>query len=285
MGNLNGKIAIVTGAARQRGIGHSICLHLAQRGADIVVVSRPWSPSRIAEARKEGWEGIRSVVKEVEALGVQGLAIDVDVTSEQQLEDMTEKCIDRFGKIDILVNNAGTPGPVGAKLVDLPEETWDEVIKINLKGAFLCSKVVVKRMIARGEGGKIINVASYMGKMAVVGWSMYSISKFGLLGLTQNLALELGRHKIYVNAVCPGGVATELTDKWIVREIERGTKKGLSVEEATAKAHAVLDSLVPLGRIAQPEDVAKVVAFLASPDSDYMTGQAINVTGGQLMCH
>lgn len=286
MGELDGKVAVVTGVASKRGIGHAIVLRLAQEGADLVINDIPLAGIRPAEANGTGgWQGLRDVEAEIRALGRKVLANEADITSSQQVEELVAKCLAQFGKIDILVNNAGISGPTGTRLVDLPENVWDKIMMVNLKGAFLCSKAVAKRMLARGEGGKIINIASFLGKRADIGWGAYSTSKFGVVGLTQNLALELAKDRICVNAVCPGVVHTEIVDAWAEGEIKHLISKGISAEEATAKTYAYLNNRAPLRRMGQPEDVAKVVAFLASSESDYMTGQAINVTGGLLMCH
>jgi len=279
MGKLDGKVAIVTGVASKKGIGHAIALRLAQEGANLAINDIP-----LAGVRPD-WQGLKDIEVEIKALGQRALVIEGDITSSQHVDEMVAKCVDELGKVDILVNNAGIAGPTGTRLVDFPENIWDKIMMVNLKGTFLCSKAIAKRMLAIGEGGKIINIASFLGKRPDVGWGPYSVSKFGVVGLTQNLALELAKDRICVNAVCPGVVETEIVDTWVEEEIKRASSKGIGAEEATTKAYKYLNNRAPLRRMAQPDDIANVVVFLASSESDYMTGQAINVTGGLLMSH
>ena len=230
----------------------------------------------------EGWQGIKSVEEEIKKIGRKALAIEADVSSSQQIEEMVTKCVAEFGHIDILVNNAGVTGPQRVEVLEVSEEEWNHVLAVNTTGVFLCARAVAGRMIEQGQGGKIINFSSIRGKISAAGWGPYIVSKFGVIGLTQTLALELAKYNIYVNAVCPGFIATEIG---LGAGIRRNVRGGTSLEEATAGAYADILPQIPLGLAAQPEDVAKVVAFLASDESNYMTGQAINITGGVLMCH
>ncbi len=281
MYNLEGKVALVTGAAGKRGMGHAIALRLAHEGADVAVndVSQ-FDVRRSEDDRMEGWQGLKNVEAEVISVGRKALAVEADISSSQQVEAMVAKCVAEFGKLDILVNNASVIGPVRLAAIDVSEKDWNRVLAINLTGTYLCSRNVAKRMIERGQGGKIINIASTAGKIAQPGFAAYCASKFGVVGLTKVLASELARYKIHVNAVCPGYIATDIN---IGAGIRRDLRSGMSLEEATAKTYAHALPQIPLGRIGQAEDVAKVVAFLASDESDYMTGQSINVTGGFLM--
>ncbi len=287
MYDLNGKVALVTGTSNRKALGCGIALRLAREGADLIVNSRhkelhefaPWDI-------KEGWRGLDSLVEEVKAMGRQALGITADVSDSRDVNEMVEKAIQEFGRIDILVNNAAIiKKHVGSvNLVDFDEEAWSQVIKVNLIGVFLMCKAVARQMIKQGHGGKIINISSVAGKRGGMGTSSYSASKFGVIGLTQSLALELAQRKINVNAVCPGDIVT-----WGTRgqTIYDGICHGLSEDEATTMAYASDGSLqqVPLGRPGTVEDVANMVAFLASNQSDYMTGQAINVSGGKMMVH
>ncbi|MFC1981634.1 SDR family NAD(P)-dependent oxidoreductase, partial [Chloroflexota bacterium] len=236
--------------------------------------------------RKEGWRGLESVVAEIKTLGRRALAITADVSSSQEVNEMVEKAVREFGKIDILVNNAALIiRDIGInQVVDLSEDVWSKTIDVNLTGVFLMCKAVAKQMIKQGLKGKIINISSIRGKMAQVGRAAYCASKFGVIGLTQTLALELATYKINVNAICPGQTLTWGT--W-GQQIYEAISQGLSEEEAIAKVYADAGTLsqVPLGRPSKVEDVANVVAFLASSQSNHMTGQAINVTGGRLMAH
>ncbi|MFC2032027.1 SDR family NAD(P)-dependent oxidoreductase [Chloroflexota bacterium] len=275
MVNLGGKVVLITGAARKAGIGRASALRLADDGADILVVGRFRPPESFPDEEKVvGWRGLESVVSEVEAKGRRALAITADVTSSKEVDQMAERALSEFTRIDILVNNAGVTGQYRATVVESDEEEWEKTIAINLTAPFLCAKVVAKGMVERGEGGKIINVSSMFGKNAMPGTSAYAASKFGLIGLTQVLAMELAPHKINVNAICPGIIGTDIT---------RNVRPGLTMKQALEKALDDHRAFTPLGRLGTPDDVANLIAFLASSDSDYMTGQAINITGGRVM--
>ena len=287
MYDLNGKVALVTGTSNKRGIGRAIALRLAQEGSDIVVSDKPRKPEDLdLWDREEGWRGIESLAEEISELGRKALAIDADLRNSQNINDLVKKAIDKFGKIDILVNNAGIIArDIGrVPVVELSEEAWNLAIAVNLTGTFLMCKTVGKEMIKQGAGGKIINMSSIQGKRAFKNTAAYTTSKFGVIGLTQTLALELASYKINVNAVCPGVTASWGTSG---QRVYDAIKQGLTEEEAIHKIY-VQEGFIqnyPLGRPASVEDIANVTAFLASSQSDYMTGQAINVTGGLLIEH
>jgi len=281
MHDLNGKVALVTGAAGIRGMGRAIAVRLAREGADVVVVDHTEAPQRFtAEARQAGWKGLDSVVEEIQAAGQKGLAVNADISSSSDVESLVNLTLRKFGKIDILVNNAAIPGPVKTPVVDLDEEVWKRVLNINLTGPFLLSKAVARTMIRRGEGGKIIMMASYAGKTGIAGMAAYSASKAGIISLTQSLALELGQYKINVNAVCPGGVPTDMNYA-VIEKLAK--EKGVSIEQARQLHIDSFGQTIPMGRPGKVGDMAGAVAFLASSDSDYITGQALNVCGGALM--
>ena len=283
MYDLSGKVALVTGAAGKRGMGHAVALSLAQQGANVAVSDISlYGVRQTEDDRIEEWQGLKSTEAEIMALGRKGLAIEADVSSSKQVTEMVKQCITEFGKIDILVNNAGIVGPRPVPAIEVSDEDWNRVLAVNLTGTYLCSKAVAKSMIERGQGGKIVNFASIAGKVARPGLLSYSVSKFGVVGLTQVLALELAQYRIHVNAVCPGIIGTELLTEGA--SIRGDARSGINLEEAAAKSFARFLKDIPLGLIGQPEDVAKVVVFLASSESDYMTGQSINVSGGLLMC-
>jgi len=285
MYELQGKVALVTGAAGKRGLGRAVAIRLAREGADVAVNDVSLFSVRYTDDdRVEEWQGLKSVEAEIRALGRKGLAIEADISSHQKVEEMVARCKDEFGRIDILVNTAGIRGPDVPVLEVVSEEDWQKVLGINIMGAYYCAKAVAKAMIERGGGGKIVNFSSITGKLASPA-AVYSVSKFGVIGLTQVLALELAPYKINVNAVCPGPIATEFTR--FGATIRSRMRDGMNLEEATVKAFSgsTLISDTPMGRIGQPEEVAGLVAFLVSSESDYMTGQAINFTGGKLMCH
>lgn len=249
------KIAIVTGASK--GIGRAIALRLAKEGANVV----------IADVDKDEGEKVAQMIRE---MGRDCLAVKCDVSNVQEVEDMVEKTMQKLGRIDILVNNAGVSSM--ATMVELEEKDWDFNMDINAKGQFLCSRAVAKHMIKQ-RSGKIINNASLAAKRGARFLAHYSASKFAVLGLTYTMAIELAPYNITVNAVCPGIVETDMIRrewKW------EGDIRGMTPDEVR---NEVLGEIL-LGRLCQPEDVAGVVAFLASKDADYLTGQSINVNGG-----
>jgi len=273
MYDLSGKVALVTGARGEHGIGRAIARRLAQEGADIVVNDLPGQG-------RGAWGGLPAVVSEIEHMGRQAIGITADVSDSNQVEGMVNSTLDRFGRLDILVNNAAAlAGPDRVPVVDLEEDVWDLVLNVNAKGTFLCSRAAARHMIERGGRGKIINMSSTSGRRGVARFAAYCASKFAVIGFTQSLALELAPHKINVNAICPGLVDTER-----VLGIAEGMKpQAMTVERFhdQMKESAALSN--PLGRIGQPEDAARVAAFLASAESDYLTGMAVNVAGGAVM--
>ena len=281
MYDLNGKVAIVTGAGGRHGIGRAIALRLAQEGADVVVTDIQRSTDAMRpEDRQAGWRGLDSVVGEIEALGRQALGLFSDVSDPAQVSVMVAQTVERFGHIDILVNNAGSqPGRDRVLLVDLEEDAFDEVMRVNVKGTYLCSRAVATHMVGRGGGGKIIIISSGAGKRGRARFAAYCSSKFALIGFTQSIAQELAEHRINVNAICPGLVDTERTDC---------IAAALAPEGQSAEEHRVLmirerSQTVPLGRVAQGDDIARTAAFLASGESDYLTGLSISVAGGSEM--
>lgn len=272
MYNLDGKVALVTGAGGEQGIGRAICQRLAQEGCDLVVNdlhAKPYAES--------GWGGLPALVAELEAVGRQALAVEADVANAAQVDNMIAQALDRFGRIDILVNNAGSrPGPDRVPVVELSEAAWDRVQNVNAKGTFLCARAVARHMIARDGGGKIINISSTAGRMGMPRFAAYCASKFAVIGFTQALAHELAPHKINVNAVCPGTTLTERTG-YIAAALN---EQQAPTANATQDMVGSLADKTPLGRVATPEDVARTVAFLASAESDYTTGVALLVAGG-----
>lgn len=250
------KVAIVTGGGS--GIGKAICRALAAEGAHVVVAD-------INE------KAAQETCNELSALGGRYLAIKVDVRSEREVQQMVDETVRKLDRIDILCANAGVSTMNWA--VDLTEEEWDFNMDVNAKGVFLCDKHVARQMIKQGQGGKIVNTASMAGKTGAALLAHYCASKFAVIGLTASLADELAKYNINVNAVCPGFVETSMQE----RELQWEAKlKGTTAEEIKEN----MIQATPLGRIEKPDDVAKVVVFLASDESDFMTGQAINITGG-----
>ena len=277
MYDLNGQVALVTGAGGERGIGRAIATRLAREGADVVVNDLAQNPYA---DRPSGWRGVPDVVQEIEALGRQAMGIVADITDSAQVEDMVRQGMERFGHIDILVNNAGSrPGRDRVPVVEMEEGDWDAVQRVNVKGTFLCSRAVAREMISLGRGGKVIILSSTMGKRGAARFAAYCTSKFALIGFTQSLALELAPHCINVNAICPGMVETERSG-YIAAAL---APEGQSAEEFLAQMVRERALEVPLGRVAQGSDIASVAAFLASSESDYLTGLSVVVSGGTQM--
>ena len=281
MYDLSGKVALVTGAGGRHGIGRAIATRLAKEGADVVVTDVEQSLEAIRpEDGQAGWRGLPSVVEEIEDMGRQSMGLFSDVSDRNQVQSMVDQTLDNFGRIDILVNNAGSrPGKDRVPVVELEDEAFDEVIRVNVRGTYLASQIVTRHMIARGGGGKIIVISSGAGKRGIARYGVYCASKFALIGFTQALAQEVAANKINVNAICPGLVDTERVD-FIAAAL---AAEGESAEEHRALMVRERNVRVPLGRIAQGEDIANMAAFLSSSESDYMTGLSISVSGGSEM--
>ena len=281
MYDLNGKVAIVTGAGGKNGIGRAIATRLAAEGADVVVTDISQSVEAIREVdMRDGWEGLPSVVKEIEAMGRQSLGLFSDVSDSAQVDGMLQSVLDHFGKVDILVNNAGSrPGKDRVPVIELEEEAFDEVMRVNVRGTYLCSRALARHMVERGSGGKIISISSGAGKKGIARYAAYCASKFAIVGFTQALAQELASDMINVNAICPGLVDTERVD-FIASAL---APEGESSEDHRAMMIRERNLRVPMGRVAVGEDIANMAAFLASNQSDYVTGLSISVSGGSEM--
>ncbi|HEY8476241.1 MAG TPA: SDR family NAD(P)-dependent oxidoreductase [Chloroflexota bacterium] len=253
---LQDKAAIVTGAAR--GIGRATAIRLARDGAHVVVTD-------LDEA------GVGEVAAAIRAMGRRSVALGADVTRREDRERIVAATLAEFGRIDILVNNAGIFRM--APLLETTEEDWDATMNVNARAVFFLTQAVARQMVQQG-GGRIINVASAAAKLSNNPYGgPYNCSKAAVVALTKTFGLNLAKHGVRVNAVCPGIVETDMwkkLDEFIARQ------EGLPVGEPIRRR---LES-IPVGRLETPDDVAGVIAFLAGPDSDYMTGQAINVTGG-----
>ncbi|ADL12543.1 3-oxoacyl-[acyl-carrier-protein] reductase [Acetohalobium arabaticum] len=247
---LEGKTAVVTGSSR--GIGKAIALSLAEEGAS-VAVNYP------VEAEKENAQEVVDMIKN---LGQEAVTVKANVVQLDEVKKMMKQVKDEFDSIDILVNNAGITND--NLLLRMKEEDWDSVIDVNLKGVFNCTKAVTKIMMKQ-RSGKIINIASVVGRMGNAGQANYSASKAGVIGLTKSTAKELASRGIMANAVAPGFIQSRMTD------------------ELSEEVQEEMLEAIPLDEFGTPEDVANVVSFLASSKADYITGQVINVAGGMVM--
>ncbi len=278
MGALAGKVAIVTGAARMRGIGRAIALRLAEDGADVAVTALKRAPKSFPPHEREaGWSGLESVAEEISALGRRTLALDVDVTKPVEARGMVDAARREFGRVDILVNNAGLALVSGKKsLWEMDDDEWYREIDVNLHGVYHCCKAAAKVLVEQDEGGRIINISSLAGREGQAQYGGYTPAKFAVVGLTQMLAKELAPHKVTVNALCPGSTDTDMMDGTFQRT---GDRMGIPFDAIKQGVRF----FIPLGRQAEPREMASVVAFLASPAADYITGQSVNVDGGILM--
>jgi len=244
--DLEGRVAIVTGAGR--GLGWAIAERLAQDKAKVVIAEINW-PSAQEKA-----EAIQKVKREA-------LPIQVDVSQWGDVQNMVEQVMKKFGRIDILINNAGILGPY-FPLMEYPEDIWDRVIAVHLKGTFLCCKAVLPIMKAQGSG-RIVNMASVAGKEGNAQMAPYSAAKAGIMALTKTLAKEMAPNNVLVNCVSPALIETDMA------------------KEMTPEQRALLTSKIPLGRLGRPEEVAAVVKFLVSDEASFVTGQCYDISGGR----
>ena len=278
MSGLNGKVAMVTGAASKRGMGHAIAVKLAREGANLVILDKYVAPQSIWPG-DEGWGGLDEVVKEIRAKGKEVLAVVADVSRSKEVDEAVVKALKKFGKIDILVHCGGIRGSMTTPIVELSEEDWRTIIDINLTGSFFIARAVAKTMIPNGEGKKIVLIGSKAATQGYAGSSGYCASKHGILGLGRTLAAELAQYKINVNIINPGGFDTNLRDQEIIK---RAKAQGISVERAVEQELKKPGISVPLGRLGKPEEIADLVFFLVSEQSAYITGEAIDIDGGAL---
>jgi dehydrogenase/reductase SDR family member 4 len=247
--DLTGKVALVTGS--RRGIGKAIAMALVQNGVDVAISDIVVNDGLLDKTAEE-----------IAGLGPRSLAIRADIAIKRDVENMVDKTISKFGRIDILVNCAGVWIP-GQTLLECPEENWDKVIDTNLKGTYFCCQAAGKEMVKQ-KSGAIINLSSEVGLTPGTGAGAYSISKAGIIMLTRQLALELAKYNIRVNALAPGVVKTDFNAQfWKDPQAEKQSSK-----------------MVPLGRLAEPEDIADTAVFLASDAARYVTGEILSVNGG-----
>tara|TARA_Y100001968_G_C19347264_1_gene712759 strand:- start:122 stop:928 length:807 start_codon:yes stop_codon:yes gene_type:complete len=268
MGELDGKVAIVTGAGRLRGIGRAAAVSLAKLGADVVVTGTGRKPENYPDDEKAiGWRDIESVADLVRAEGRRALPLVADVTNRDHVKNMIDQTIKELGRIDILINNAAyARAEDRVPILDLNEDTFQKVVDIKITGTFLCTKGVVEHMIKQGDGGKIVNISSAAGKRGSANFLAYNAANFGIVGMTQSMAKELGPHNINVNCVCPGAVDTSRMD--VVRD-----------DWDTMAANT------PIGRNGTDDEVGDFCAYLCTEASSWIHGQSINQNGGTVMEH
>jgi 3-oxoacyl-[acyl-carrier protein] reductase/meso-butanediol dehydrogenase/(S,S)-butanediol dehydrogenase/diacetyl reductase len=279
--SLEGKVALITGAGGMRGVGRASALKLASQGAQVAITDlrRPADDLPPGEVRAE-WQSIDSVAEEVRSLGGNALPVYADLSNADAIEGLVAETVNHYGRLDILVNNArAIIGRDKVPVTELEEDVWQHFLAINTTAVFLCTKYAGREMVRLGNGGRVVNIASNAGKQASADGAAYSASKFAVIGLTQASAMDLAPHGITVNAVCPGPINTDRMSYW---ERDQAAQRGLTQEEFRSQVVAASADRTPLGRIAEPEDVANLVSFLAGPDSSLITGQSYNVNGGIL---
>jgi meso-butanediol dehydrogenase/(S,S)-butanediol dehydrogenase/diacetyl reductase len=273
MYGLKGKAAIVTGSGRKGGIGEAIVKRLAAEGCRVVVSDLGTAKGEEFAAEHIGVSAeMLAIADECRTLGAETIAVPCDVRIEAECQSLVDRTVEAFGRVDILVNNAGV-GYLMEPFTEFKESSWDAVLDVNLKGAFLCSKHAAIRMQSQG-GGSIVNIASQAAKSGFPFAAAYTASKHGLVGLTRSNAVELGRNGIRVNAVCPNHITTGL-GHWQNKFFSE--KLGLDYD---TYLKGIVDKN-PLGRTGLTADIAKAVAFLCSEEASYITGEALNVSGGE----
>ncbi len=275
MNGLRNKVAVCTGAGRRDGLGAEILRRLATEGCR-VVVSDLGTPDGLLDRGDIGaTEEMEAVAEELRELGAECRTVACDVRREDDVRRLFAATVEAFGQVDILVNNAGV-GYLMRGFQEVTLEEWQLVLDVNLTGAFLCTQQAAARMIEAGKGGRIINIASQAAKSGFPHLAAYVASKHGLVGLTRSNAIEFGSHGITVNAVCPNHVTTGLGAK---QNEYYSRLRGQTMEEFMA----AMRDRIPLGRPGLPADTAAAVAYLASDDANYITGEAVNVSGGEEM--
>ena len=273
MQSLTGKVALITGAGRTGGIGAAVARRLAQSGADIVVADLCAPPTELPHAGSGRWEELAALAGDVQALGVRSLPLRVDVSNAESVQAMVAQVRETLGRLDILVNNAGVAvGP--APVLGMADEAWRRTLEINATGTFLCCKYALPLMLEGNRGGRVVNMASIAAERPKPFVSAYAASKAAIVALTRSLAQEVAGFGITVNAVLPGDVETAMKQWGLQLEAQ---VMGRTYDDVVAAAVA----RIPLGRLATPEDVAHLVAYLASDGAAFITGQAYNVTGGR----
>lgn len=278
MNGLQGKVALVTGAGRYRGIGRAIAVRLAEEGCDVVVSAIRRDPSSLPVHEQEmGWTGVESLATEIIGMGRRAIGVDCDVAERDQVAAMVDQTVRDLGRIDIIVNNAALPSEAGAAtILDMDDANWFRTVDVNLHGLYHVTQLAGRVMRDAGNGGSIVNISSMAGRQGLPNYGAYCATKWAMIGMTQQLAMELAPNKIRVNCVCPGSTDTDMMDGTFGRTAAR-------VGTTADKARAGTISRIPWGRQGDVREQAAAVAFLASDDAGYITGQTLNVDGGLRM--
>jgi NAD(P)-dependent dehydrogenase (short-subunit alcohol dehydrogenase family) len=277
MSDLEGKVVVITGAGRPHGVGRETAMRFAEAGAKIVIADLDATDSTPQDTARQEIYGVlpdlHAVAEEIRRMGTEIEAISTDVSIESEVEHLVNTAVERFGTIDVMVTNAAIVADRQSDPLTLDVNIFNRVLAVNLTGAFLCARTAARAMVRRGQGGSIITVGSRSSRRGSPGFPAYSSSKFGVIGLTQSLALAFAPHGIRVNCVCPGEVDTDMGR----RTYETlAAAEGIALDAAKGKAGAQ----VPLGRLTSPRDIANAIAWFASSESAHVTGQSLNVNGG-----
>jgi meso-butanediol dehydrogenase/(S,S)-butanediol dehydrogenase/diacetyl reductase len=274
MYDLDGKVAIVTGAGRPKGLGEAMAKRLAQEGCRVIIHDIGKVKGEIAPKHGVGTEDeLQQVVASIKEDGGEAAGFSADMLVESEVEGLVNFAVETYGRLDILVNNAGI-GYLFGPLIEMTQEQWDAVLGVNLRGCFFGIKHAAKQMIKQGEGGRIISIASQAAKSGFGNTAAYTSSKHGLVGLTRVAGIELAPHNITVNAICPNHVTTGL-GAWQNDFMSKA--QGKTEEEYLAD----MRGRIPMGRVGLVDDIAKACAFLCSDQADYITAEAMNVSGGE----
>lgn len=270
MKELSGKVAIVTGAGRMRGIGRATAVRLAELGAHVVVTGTGRDPKTFPDdEKKANWKDIESTAEQVRAHGVKALTLIVDVTDQAQVENMINATISEFSNVDILINNAAAPiGDDRVPIIEVQPDVFQRVIDIKIRGTYLCTQAFLKANLKQNNGGKIVNISSTAGKRGVPNTFAYNAANFAIVGMTQSAAKELGPNNINVNCVCPGATETARMD-----ELQKRGQMDIIAEQT------------PIGRNGTDEEVGHLVAHLCTEATSWITGQSININGGTVVEH
>ena len=267
---LSGRVALVTGAGRLRGIGRAAAVALARLGADVAISGTGRDPATYPDDEKAvGWKDVDSVAEQIRAEGRRALALRFDVADQAQTEAAVERIASELGRVDILVNNAAVArGEDRAPVPELDAELFQRVVDVKVRGTFLCTQAVIRRIYAQGEGGKIVNVASVAGKRGSPNTLAYNAANFAMIGMTQSMAREFGAHGVNVNCVCPGAVATSRMDDVSPDNRPRRERPG-----------------DPVSRWGSDAEVGDFIAYLCTEAASWIHGQSINQDGGAVMEH